>query len=202
MSKIFHRNNISLFRTSYTNEQFVNSQLSEFAFIGRSNVGKSSLINSLSGGASLAKISNMPGKTVSVNYFKVGEELFLVDLPGYGFAKLSRSVMVNISKLISDYFSQANNLKVIFILLDARHPIKSSDLDMLEQLAYMQREICIILTKCDKKNIDVKFWEQEFNKMQSEYPLLKNMLFTSSKNNKGISELEKLIIEKNSKCQL
>ncbi|MEQ9116473.1 MAG: ribosome biogenesis GTP-binding protein YihA/YsxC [Rickettsiales bacterium] len=192
--KTFHRDNISVFRTAYIPGDFVKSDLPEFAFIGRSNVGKSSLINALSGNSNIAKTSNMPGKTVSVNYFKVKDGMLLVDLPGYGFAKLPKQEIAKIGRLIASYFAQAEELKTIFVLIDARHPMKESDLGMIDQLSSLSKEICIVMTKCDKKNIDIKFWNKEFDKLKNLYSCINNMFFTSSKSKSGMQDLEKLII--------
>src|SRR5690606_19695338 len=122
-----------------------------YAFIGRSNVGKSSLINMLCNNSKLAKTSGTPGKTKLINHFLVNEEWYLVDLPGYGFAKVSQSERKNWSKMIEAYLKVRENLVNVFVLIDGRHKPQKIDLDFINQLGEWQIPLSIIFTKADKE---------------------------------------------------
>ena len=125
-------------------------KLPEFAFIGRSNVGKSSLINMLCGNARLAMTSATPGKTKVVNHFLVNDKWYLVDLPGYGYAKMSNKGREELSAVISDYISNSMELVMLFVLVDSRHEITASDQEFISFLGKNQVPFGIIFTKCDK----------------------------------------------------
>lgn len=124
----------------------------EYAFIGRSNVGKSSLINMLCTNDKLAKTSGSPGKTQLINHFIVNNEWYLVDLPGYGFAKVSQSQRKKWEKMIEDYLRKRENLVNVFILIDSRHSPQKIDLDFINQLGEWQIPFAIVFTKSDKEN--------------------------------------------------
>lgn len=126
-------------------------QLPEYAFIGRSNVGKSSLINMLTNHKKLAKISGKPGKTQLINHFLINENWFLVDLPGYGYAKVSKSKRQSFQIFIKDYFLQRKQLVCSFVLVDSRHEPQKIDLDFMQFLGENQIPFCIVFTKADKK---------------------------------------------------
>lgn len=122
----------------------------EYAFIGRSNVGKSSLINMLSGQKNLAKVSSVPGKTQLINHYIIDENWYLVDLPGYGYAKLSISVKEKFQKLIGKYVLNRENLYCLFVLIDIRHAPQKIDIEFLSWLGENQVPFAIIFTKSDK----------------------------------------------------
>ena len=124
--------------------------LPEYAFIGRSNVGKSSLINSLCQRKSLAKTSGRPGKTQLINHFKINREWFLVDLPGYGYARTSKSTKKAFQKLITHYFKARKHLVSAFVLIDVRHPPQNIDQDFMEWLSLHEIPFAIVFTKADK----------------------------------------------------
>ena len=126
--------------------------LPEYAFIGRSNVGKSSLINMLTNYKSLAKTSGKPGKTQLINHFIINQEWFLVDLPGYGYASVSKNKRKTFQKFIKDYFDQRMQLACTFVLVDSRHAPQKIDLDFMEFLGTSGIAFCIIFTKADKLN--------------------------------------------------
>ena len=125
-------------------------RLPEYAFIGRSNVGKSSLINMLMDRKSLAKISGRPGKTQLINHFKINDNWFLVDLPGYGYAQVSKTKRKTFQSFIQDYFKKREQLVCTFVLIDSRHDPQKIDLDFMQFLGENQIPFCIAFTKVDK----------------------------------------------------
>lgn len=124
--------------------------LPEYAFIGRSNVGKSSLINMLTGHKKLAKISGKPGKTQLINHFIINDEWFLVDLPGYGYAKVSKNLRQKFQSFIYDYFLKRQQLVCSFVLVDSRHEPQKIDLEFMQFLGEKRIPFCIVFTKTDK----------------------------------------------------
>lgn len=125
-------------------------QIPEYAFIGRSNVGKSSLINMLTNHKKLAKISGKPGKTQLINHFIINNDWFLVDLPGYGYAKVSKTKRQSFQKFIKDYFLTRKQLVCSFVLVDSRHEPQKIDLEFMEFLGENGIPFCIVFTKADK----------------------------------------------------
>ena len=136
--------------SSTRNDRKPSPALPEFAFIGRSNVGKSSLINMLAGNAKLAMTSSTPGKTKLVNHFLVNDRWYLVDLPGYGYAKLSQKSREELKTIVRDYIFNSREMQVLFVLIDARHDIGAADWDFLCDLGENGIPFAIIFTKCDK----------------------------------------------------
>jgi GTP-binding protein len=126
------------------------SVLPEFVFVGRSNVGKSSLVNTICNKKRLAKIGSVPGKTRQLNYFLINEEFYLVDLPGYGYAKVPEQIRAGWKKLVEDYISERQNVSMVFVLIDARHEPTYLDELMVSWLEYYEISYAIILTKADK----------------------------------------------------
>lgn len=139
-----------------TLEQLFQSDLPEICFSGRSNVGKSSLINKILNRKSIARVSSTPGKTVTINFYKL-DKLRLVDLPGYGYAKVADSERERWAELMEGYFRTNRNIKLCLQLIDMRHPATDFDISMLEFLAHFEIPYAIVLTKCDKLN------KSEFN---------------------------------------
>lgn len=129
--------------------------LPEFALIGRSNVGKSSLVNMLCGNGKLAMTSSTPGKTRLINHFLINDSWYLVDLPGYGYAKVSRDDRQRIASAISDYILGSRDLAMLFVLVDSRHDIGQTDLDFMDELMEHGIPFAVILTKCDKQGPNV-----------------------------------------------
>jgi len=127
-----------------------NSVLTEFVFVGRSNVGKSSLINVICNKKKMAKIGSVPGKTRQLNYFLINEKFYLVDLPGYGYAKVPEQIRAGWRKLVEDYISERSNVKLVFVLIDSRHEPTYLDELMVSWLEYYEIPFAIILTKSDK----------------------------------------------------
>jgi GTP-binding protein len=137
-------------KSSQKTDQCPKPDKPEYAFIGRSNVGKSSLINMLTGRKKLAKISGTPGKTQLVNHFLINDSWYLVDLPGYGYAKVSKSQRKSFGKLIESYIHTRENLMNLFVLIDSRIPLQKRDLDFMISLGEKQIPFSIVYTKTDK----------------------------------------------------
>lgn len=127
--------------------------LPEFAFIGRSNVGKSSLINMLTGKPTLAKVSDLPGKTRLMNFFTINRNWRLVDLPGYGYAHVAKSERADFNEAVADYLRGRKNLAGIFVLIDARLEPQAIDIDFIDWLADHEIPFSLIFTKIDKQSI-------------------------------------------------
>lgn len=173
--------------------------LPEYAFIGRSNVGKSSLINMLTGRHNLAKTSGKPGKTQLINHFIINKKWFLVDLPGYGYAKVSKTSKKKFQKFITDYFENRKQLLTAFILVDIRHEPQKIDLEFMEYLGINQIPFCIVFTKADKlkpKAIEnhVNDYSQELLKTWEELP---QYFITSSTISIGREEILQFIEDTN-----
>ncbi len=142
----------AVFETSFgTKQQLKSSDLPEIAFSGRSNVGKSSLLNKVLGRKALARVSSVPGKTVTINFFRVDQCRF-VDLPGYGYAKVSHSEKQRWAELMESYFQSGRDLRLVVQLLDMRHEMTRMDADMLRFLSESGIPFAVALTKCDKLN--------------------------------------------------
>lgn len=124
--------------------------LPEFAFAGKSNVGKSSLINAIMNRKSYARTSSQPGKTQTINFYNINEEFYLVDLPGYGYAKVSQETKAKWGKMIEKYLRRSEQLKAVFLLIDIRHDPSTNDKDMYEWIVHNGFEPIIIATKSDK----------------------------------------------------
>lgn len=124
----------------------------EFAFIGRSNVGKSSMINMLTNKDALAKVSATPGKTQHLNFFVINETWSLVDLPGYGYAKVAKSEKINFNESVGDFIEQRENLRQVFVLIDSRIPPQQIDLDFIHWLAGCAVPFVLVFTKADKQS--------------------------------------------------
>ena len=144
--------NTELVLTAGLDKQLVKEGLPQVAFSGRSNVGKSSLINSLLGRKKLARVSSEPGKTITVNYYCIDKKLNLVDLPGYGFARRSKTDIAKWSKLTAGYFEINSSLKLVLQLIDSRAGITADDRQMLDWLYHYDIPYMLVITKCDKLN--------------------------------------------------
>jgi GTP-binding protein len=169
---------------------------SEVAFAGRSNVGKSSLVNALTGRNTLAKVSNTPGRTQQLNFFNLGSHLFLVDMPGYGYAKVSKDVRDNWDSLIFDYLRGRPNLRSVLIMIDSRHGLKESDehlMGMLDKAAVNYR---IVLTKTDKSSKkDLAAIEESILAALKKHPAAFPAVYaTSAEKNEGLEDLRAMLI--------
>ncbi len=181
-------------------EQLPDADRNEVAFAGRSNVGKSSLINAVTGRSTLARTSNTPGRTSELNFFDLkgtdgGSPMYLVDMPGYGYAKVSKTTREKWNRLIKRYLRGRPNLRMVFILVDGRHGMKDSDEDLMTMLDDAAVSYRIILTKCDKSKKD------EIEKIENDLKanLKKHVAAhphfhrTSALKNKGIAEFRAII---------
>ena len=175
--------------------QCPSNKLPEFALVGRSNVGKSSLINSLLNNKSIAKISSKPGKTLLINHFRINDKLYIVDLPGYGYATISKKIKEDIKSIHRSYFKSRKELFYTLLLIDLRHEIQQNDLDFMEFLNSNYCPFIIIFTKSDKlKVIDLDKRLETLKKQLSDYwEDFPKMIITSSKNKKGIDEIHSFI---------
>lgn len=152
-------------------------QIPEYAFIGRSNVGKSSLINMLVERKKLAKTSSTPGKTRLINHFRINDTWFLADLPGYGYAKVSKKERESFARMIEQYAQLRTNLVCFFVLVDARIPPQQIDLDFIEWLGDSHLPFVIVFTKVDKinqkeKSKNLKLLKEELSESWDELPLI------------------------------
>ena len=167
----------------------------EFMFCGRSNVGKSSFINALTNRKKLAKTSSNPGKTQTLNLFFINDSFYFVDVPGYGYANVSKAVKASFGKMIEDYILHSEQLKIAFLLVDFRHKPTKDDVTMYQYLKYYEKRVCVIATKADK----VKKSEYSKNKklildtlkLQSE----DYFILTSSESKLGLDRVLELIEE-------
>ncbi|QXW65510.1 ribosome biogenesis GTP-binding protein YihA/YsxC [Streptobacillus moniliformis] len=159
----------------------------EIAFVGRSNVGKSSLINTIVKRNNLARTSKTPGRTQLVNFFLVNKDRYFVDLPGYGFAKVPANIKKNWGNIISEYLNSERK-KVVFVLLDIRRVPSGEDIEMLEYLEHYNIEYYIIFTKCDKLSNNEKFRQLKEIKKKLEFSN-EDVFFHSSLKNIGTAEI-------------
>ena len=170
-----------------------NSHLPECCFIGRSNVGKSSLINAITKYKKLAKISKTPGRTQSVNIFEINNKINIIDLPGYGYAKISKSKRDQLSYLIENYLIKRENLLKIYVLVDCKVGIKNIDIDIFDTITNSNKLYSIILTKVDKcADNFIKEQKNSLFSLMNNYPSnFSNIYVTSNKKNIGITDIQK-----------
>lgn len=142
--------NFKFIKSASKPSEFVVDELPQIAVVGRSNVGKSSLINMLANNKSMAKTSSTPGRTRLVNYFCVNNEFYLVDLPGYGYAKASKAEKETWDSVLDNYFNNTHNLKLVLVLIDSRHLPTALDVMMIDYLVAREIPYQIVLTKADK----------------------------------------------------
>ncbi len=170
---------------------FIRDGRPQVTFAGRSNVGKSSLVNALTGRKTLAKTSNTPGRTQQLNYFNLADRLYMVDMPGYGFAQAPEALVKKWQKMIFAYLQGRVNLKRVFLLIDSRHGIKKVDTEIMEMLDKAAVNYQVVLTKCDKISaVALAKVMTETNKILKEHAAAHiDVIATSSEKNRGIEEL-------------
>lgn len=171
--------------------------LPEFAFIGRSNVGKSSLINMLCRNGKLAMTSSTPGKTKVVNHFIINDSWYLVDLPGYGYAKMGQKGQEELKNIIRDYIHNSEEMKMLFVLVDSRHDIGNIDRDFIAELGENGIPFAIIYTKCDKSGPNVLAAQLEKNRetLLQDWEELPPVFCSSSQKGTGREEILDYISE-------
>lgn len=185
--------NTAKFEKSYgLSTQLPPGNIPEIAFAGRSNVGKSSLLNKLFNRKSLARVSSLPGKTITINFYDVDGKKF-VDLPGYGYAKLSKSEKERFGELMEGYFQQGRNIKLVVQLVDMRHKPSADDYGMIDFMQQMNIPFIIVMTKSDK--LKVKEYKRRLEESQAELACAGDVKIIpfSSQNGNGLDEIKKCI---------
>lgn len=185
--------NTAKFEKSYgLSTQLPLGNIPEIAFAGRSNVGKSSLLNKLFNRKSLARVSSVPGKTITINFYDVDGKKF-VDLPGYGYAKLSKSEKERFGELMEGYFQQGRNIKLVVQLVDMRHKPSADDYGMIDFMQQMNIPFIIVMTKSDK--LKVKEYKRRLEESQAELACAGDVKIIpfSSQDGNGLDEIKKCI---------
>lgn len=188
----------AIFKESNTDHcKCSNKELPEFAFIGRSNVGKSSLINSLSQNKKLAKTSSTPGKTQLINHFLINNEWFLVDLPGYGYARSSKKNRSSWNHMVSDYLLRREQMVLVFVLVDPRIPPQKMDIEFINFLGEHRVPLALVYTKTDKqgKNTTAKNIAAVEKELRQTWDELPPSFLSSSLTGRGREELLQYIEE-------
>jgi len=172
-----------------------NENMPECCFVGRSNVGKSSIINAITKSKKLAKTSKTPGRTQSINLFKINNLINMVDMPGYGYAKVSKIKREELSNLIEAYIVNRNNLLQVFVLIDCKVGVKDVDIDIFDNINTADKKFSIILTKSDKcaSNFIIKQQKSIVSLMQNYINNFIKIYSTSSVKNQGIIDIQKAI---------
>jgi GTP-binding protein len=187
-------NNVKFLKSAAKISDFPRFSFPEFAFFGRSNVGKSSLINMITGRRSLVKVGAKPGVTKLVNFFLMNENICVADMPGFGYAELPKSVKDKFLPLIKDYINNRSNLKLTFLLVDIRRTPGDMERDIVTLLAENEKPVAIIATKCDKLTRTQRVASAE--KIAREFDIdTDSIYFSSSKTSEGKKEIHKLIEE-------
>ncbi len=184
------------FKAAYgTFGQLPDSDLPEIAFAGRSNVGKSSLLNKLFGRKNLARVSSVPGKTITINFYQVDEYNF-VDLPGYGYAKVAKTEKDRWAEMMEGYFNSDRNIKLVVQLVDMRHPPTKDDIMMMEFLQSTGYEFIVVMTKADKLKKKKDYNERiENSKKEMSFIPEERLIPFSSENGQGLDTVKKYIEE-------
>ena len=186
--------NAKFIKSASKKAEFIEDELPQIAIVGRSNVGKSSLINLLTNNSKMAKTSSTPGRTRLVNYFNINNQFYLVDLPGYGYHKASKSIANAWDAVMNDYFVGNVKLKLVFVLLDSRIEPTVLDKQMLDYLATQEIPAVIIMTKTDKISRSEIFLNM--SKISKEIRFNKDLIVaTSALKKQGVERIESLIDE-------
>lgn len=182
------------FKAAYgTFSQLPDSDLPEIAFAGRSNVGKSSLLNKLFQRKNLARVSSVPGKTITINFYQVDEYNF-VDLPGYGYAKVAKTEKERWAEMMEGYFNSDRNIKLVVQLVDMRHPPTKDDLMMMEFLQATGYEFIVVMTKSDKLKKKKDYTARlEGSKQEMSFVPPERLIPFSSENGEGLETVKKYI---------
>ena len=198
--------NSNTYKGSFNSLSAISSSndLIEFCFIGRSNVGKSSIINAITKSKNLAKTSKTPGRTQSINIFEINKSINIADLPGYGFAKVSKVMRENLSNLIENYVKNRTNMRHAFVLIDSKVGLKNLDIDMFDLLSESNKSFSIIFTKtdkCPKSHLEL-LNKSILSLMKSYSKFFFKTFFTSAKKIQGIIDVQKVIYQLSQKYEI
>ena len=185
--------NVNLYVSAVRRSQYPTDELPEFIMLGRSNVGKSSFINTLINRKNLARISSKPGKTSTINFFNVEDKLYLVDVPGYGYADTSKEEIKKFGMMVEEYLQKRKELKRVFLLVDFRHKPTSDDKLMYDFLKYYQIPVTVVATKADK--VSSKEKEKRLKELRETLDVIvgDNVVLFSSISKVGREEILKII---------
>lgn len=175
--------------------QYPEDNKNEFLLVGRSNVGKSSFINSIVNRKNFAYIGNKPGKTQTLNFYLVDNSFYLVDVPGYGYANVSKQIQKKFGLMIEEYIMNRKNLTRVFMLIDFRHKPTEDDLLMYNYLKYYKLKVTIVATKYDKVSSSMKAKQEQLIKDTLDISLEDNIVLFSSLTKKGKEDIQNIILE-------
>ena len=176
-----------------TFEQLPPSSIPEIVFSGRSNVGKSSLINKVFNRKNLARVSSVPGKTVTINFYSVGKEAKIVDLPGYGYAKVAKNEKIRWANMMEKYFNSCRQIKLVVQLVDMRHPATADDIMMMEFLENAGIDYIVVMTKSDKLNKGEYKERLEKSKQELSFVKPENIIPFSSQTGENVDKIKAII---------
>ncbi len=184
----------AVFEKAYgTFEQLPPSQFPEIVFSGRSNVGKSSLINKIFNRKNLARVSSVPGKTVTINFYGLGDGVKIVDLPGYGYAKVAKSEKIRWAKMMEQYFNSGRNIKLAVQLIDMRRPATDDDIMMLDFLESTGIDYIVVMTKSDKLNRGEYRQRLEKSREELNFVSAENIIPFSSQTGENVDKIRAII---------
>lgn len=184
----------AVFEKAYgTFEQLPPSQFPEIVFSGRSNVGKSSLINKIFNRKNLARVSSVPGKTVTINFYGLGDGVKIVDLPGYGYAKVAKSEKIRWAKMMEQYFNSGRNIKLAVQLIDMRRPATDDDIMMLDFLESTGIDYIVVMTKSDKLNRGGYRQRLEKSREELNFVSAENIIPFSSQTGENVDKIRAII---------
>lgn len=176
-----------------TFEQLPASVFPEIVFSGRSNVGKSSLINKVFNRKNLARVSSVPGKTITINFYSVGKDAKIVDLPGYGYAKVAKNEKIRWANMMEQYFNSGRNIKLVVQLVDMRHPATADDIMMMEFLESAGIEYIVVMTKSDKLNKSEYKQRTEKSKEELSFVKPENIIPFSAQTGENVEKIKTII---------
>lgn len=176
-----------------TFEQIPASTMPEIVFSGRSNVGKSSLINKVFNRKNLARVSSVPGKTITINFYSCGNEAKIVDLPGYGYAKVAKSEKTRWANMMEQYFNSGRDIKLVVQLVDMRHPATADDIMMMEFLEHAGIDYIVVMTKSDKLNKGEYKSRVENSRQELSFVDPENIIPFSSQTGENVDKIKAII---------